>query len=395
MASWEQALKQRFCTLLGPDAPHNHGKGKYWDPFSTCTTRVDAFRSDVKGMPPQELAPACLPEREWDPTRKDLDEVAIPVAPAIVSQQSGCVVDVNVKLPPMFFNKEWDLSPNMAIPAAVAVALPTPDESLVHSRQRHCSFLLQQCDRFGMVLDETPEPLPGGLLVVTRLDACSAFARTAQGACGLMTGDVIVEVNGLHGSAAELCEVLRREFSVSGRKTIDLVVRARPPTFNIEVRREGAHWQKLGISADGDQSNPGCLLVQGLRAEGLIPSWNTAHGSLCICKGDLVTHVNAVSMDAAAMKKEVQRCSAQGSRLRFRIVTPAGQVAGCQKEVQEDKEDSSWPETTVPWDMQVRWLDDMYDGMSEVSTACGSSAPSGTRTPEDSCPSGARTPEER
>merc|ERR1719162_1434656 len=103
------------------------------------------------------------------------------------------------------------------------------------------------------------------------------------------------------------------------------------------------------------------------------------------------------------MKEEVKLSSAKGSRLRFRIVTPAGQAVGCQNEVQEDKEDFAWPGTTVPWDMQVRWLDDIDDSMSEVSTACGSSAPSmwhsrssssGTRTPEDSCPSGSRTPEE-
>lgn len=401
MASWEQALKQRFCALLGSDALQSLGHSGHWDPFAKCAARIDACHADRsigacqdrRGIPPQELLPACLREREWDPARNDVEELAFHAGPSLV----------NVKLPSMFLDKEWDLSPNMVSPAAVAATLTTLDESLPHSQQRHCSFRLDQAARFGMVLEETLNPLPGGLLVVTRLDACSAFSKTAQGGYGLMAGDVIVEVNGMHGSASELREKLRLVFSVSGRRTIDLVVRARPPFFNIEVRRDGPQWNKLGMAAVFDKSNPGSLLVQGVHPEGLIPEWNAAHGSLCICKGDLITHVNDITMDVAAMKEEVKRSSAKGSRLRFRIVTPAGQALGCQKEVQEDTEDFAWPETTVPWDMQVRWLDDIDDGMTEVSTACGSSSPSlshsrsyssGTRTPEDTCPSGSRTPEE-
>merc|ERR1719487_686586 len=171
-------------------------------------------------------------------------------------------------------------------------------------------------------------------------------------------------------------EMLRQSFSSPGQKVIDLAVRSRPPTFNIELRREGPSRQKLGIAASADSTNPECLHVDSLRAEGLVPLWNAAHGSLRICKGDLLTHVNGVSQDVAAMKKEIQQSSTKGSKLRFRVVTPAGQVAGCQKEL-EDPEDSPWPETTVPWDMQVRWLD---DNMSEVSTGCCSSNPSGIRT---------------
>ena len=43
-----------------------------------------------------------------------------------------------------------------------------------------------------MVLEETLEPLPGGLLVVTRMDACSAFGRTAQGATKLRVANLLV-----------------------------------------------------------------------------------------------------------------------------------------------------------------------------------------------------------
>lgn len=316
---------------------------------------------------------------EWE-TRRDDEEMPIGADPA------------HVKLPSLFLNKQWDLSSKMAIPAVVAVELPRPDESLADSRERHCRFQLQKSDRFGMVLDENLEPFPTGLLVVTRLDAGSAFERTEQDGCGLMAGDVIVEVNNTRGTAAELRSALHREFAAQGQTTVELVVRGRPPTFNIEVRRNGPQWNKLGLAAVGDKSSPGCLLVQGVHAEGLIPEWNAAHGSLHICKGDLITHVNDVCKDDTAMKGEVKQSSAKGSRLRFRIVTPVGKALGHHRDFEEEDQGFAWPETTVPWDMQVRWLDDCR---SEVSTTCdGSGGPSGTRTPEDSCPSGTRTPED-
>jgi len=297
------------------------------------------------------------------------------------------------KLPGFFSNKQWDLGslttnntgttkPEMPvrgadIPVCKPRDLPKPDPSVINKRQRRCSFHLQPSARFGMVLDETPEPLPCGLLVVTNLDASSAFARTSGGGCGLMVGDVIVEVNGRGGCAAELRDALLHAFSAVGQKVVDVLVRARPPAFNIELRREGKHWKNLGISAIADPANPACLLVEGVHGEGLVPLWNSAHGSLRICKGDLITHVNGVSQDVAAMKREG---SSRGSKLVFRIVTPPGQIAGCQKEQPEDPDDMPWPEATVPWDMQVRWLDDCT---SEVSTAYHSSIPSGTRTPEE------------
>lgn len=352
-----------------------------WELLSTFTGCAGACHSNVV----KELPPKLVQNREWY-MGSDASEEEVPIT----------------AVPQFFFNKEWDLTANVAIPAVVAavlateshkqnnqkpIVLPTPDE---HSRQRCCSFHLQQSDRFGMVLDETLEPLPGGLLVVTRLDACSTFARTAQGGCGLMAGDVIVEVNGAQGSASELRDRLRREFGASGEKTINLVVRVRPPTFNIELVREGAQWKKLGIAAVPDKSNSGCLLLQGLQPEGLFPLWNEAHGSLRICKGDLITHVNGISKDVQAMKNQVSQSSARGAKLRFRIVTPSGQASGFQKELQDVKQ----PETSVPWDMQVTWLDNVDDLASEVSTTYGSSPPSGARTPEDSCPSGMRTPEE-
>jgi hypothetical protein len=291
-------------------------------------------------------------------------------------------------LPSFFMNESWDLGKSAAI-SAITLDPPKLDKTEVFASQRRCRFRIQQSDSFGVVLEHAPEPLPNGLLVVTGVDCCSAFARTETGGCGLLAGDIVLTVNGKQGNAVYLQEALRKCFSATGNKTVDLVVRSRPPTFNIELRREGAQWQKLGIVANPDLVDSDCLVVDRVRAEGLVPLWNAAHGSLRICKGDLMTHVNGVSRDADAMMTEIQRSSSKGSTLRFRILTPQG-MTGCHKDLSEKEEDLTWPETTVPWDMQVRWLDDT---MSDVSTTCGSGHPSGTRTPEDFCPSGARTPE--
>jgi hypothetical protein len=333
--------------------------------------------------------PAFFLNKDWDLGRESVGDTFAQVDETdhyvTFSQEETTRSDV--KLPLFFMNKGWNLG-SSSNEACAAPELPKPDETAICARQRRCSFRFQASDRFGMVLEETPEPTPHGLLVVTSLDACSAFAKTAGGSCGVLVGDVIIEVNGKHGDAATLREILRQSFSSHGGKVLELVVRSRPPTFNIELRREGKHWQRLGITASADAANPECLLVEGLHAAGLAPSWNTAHGSLRICKGDLITHVNGVCQGVAAMKKEIKDSSTRGSQLRFRIVTPAGKATGCHKELQETEplaRDLPWPETTVPWDMKVKWLDD--DNMSEVSTACGDSYPSGSITPEEFFPS--------
>jgi len=415
MTSWEQNLRERLSTLLVPDVSQDLAKS-LWEPLWACrcrsqeTTQAHASQSDMIETDAHHKVPAFFGNKSWDLGRDTAEEIIdqIPIVPnkivgqiPLVANQRGSVFANNhVKVPAFFLNKEWHLGtsttgetksedePTIQEP----VELPKPDDSIIHLRQRRCSFVVQATDRFGMVLEETREPLPGGLLVVTGLDAWSAFARTGTGACGLMAGDVIVEVNGRSGSAAVLREVLRQAFSVSGRKTIDVVARSRPLSFNIELWREGKYWRHLGIAADAEESNPACLLVQGVHAEGLVPVWNAAHGSLRICKGDLITRVNGVSQDVSGMKQAVQLSSKKGAKLCLTVVTPAGQVAGCQRDSLEDREGSTaWPETTVPWDMQVRWID---DNMSEASTGYGSSIPSGTRTPEENFTSGTCTPPE-
>lgn len=389
MAPWEQVLKQRLSEfLLSEDGPQRQLWGTFWP-----TSGSD---SDTQKASVQHRLPKCFSDRSWDLGRESAGSASAQTE-ASRSNVRPPLQTGPVELPSFFMNKDWDLGKTANV-RCMAPDLPKQsDESgIIYPRQRTCSFCLQPSDRFGMVLEETPEPLPGGLLVVASVDARSAFARTVGGGRGLMSGDVILEVNGNIGAAAPLRELLLQQFSAPGQRTVDVVVRSRPTSFNIELWREGVQWQKLGLAAIADAANPECLVVEGIRAEGLVPLWNVAHGSLRICKGDLITHVNGIS-DVAAMKTEIKESSTKGSKLRFRIVTPAGKAAGCHKtcskEQLEGMEDSSLgPETTVPWDMQVRWLD---DNMSEVSTSCGSSNPSGMRTPEESssCPSGARTPE--
>lgn len=294
------------------------------------------------------------------------------------------------QLPSFFMRDDWDLGCSPSIDCSGL----DPPQSLIDSKdifscRRRCRFRIQQSDRFGMVLEDAAEPLPGGLLVVGSIEASSVFARTVTGGCGLIAGDTIEAVNGLCGSAVALREALRLAFSARGQKTVELALRSRPPAFNIELFSDGR--QKLGITASTDKANEWCLVVDRLHSEGLVPSWNEANGSLRICKDDLITHVNGIkgiSHGVSSMKKEIQRSFAQGCKLRFRVVTPHGQLVGCHR----DTEDSPWVQTTVRCDMQAGWLDDTA---SEISTRCGSSNPSGVRTPEEHCLLGERTLVER
>jgi hypothetical protein len=279
-----------------------------------------------------------------------------------------------VKLPPFFFNKAWDLGQPVESHSA-------SDDMPKEDGERRCYFSVNPEDRFGMVLEETLEPLPQGLLIVSGMDAGSAFMRTSSGAPGIRAGDVIVEVDGQRGRASELREALVNQFSINGQRMISLVVRSRPSAFNIELWRRGG--KKTGLTVGVDKTNAECLLVQNVHAKGLAPAWNAAHGSLRICKGDLITHVNGIAQDVEAMKREIENCTAGSAALRLRIVGPGGQI-GLHEEANE--EESQWPLTTVPWDMQVRWLDDI----SESSTTA-----SGLVTPVESVTSGTSTPVER
>merc|ERR1712139_629823 len=110
-------------------------------------------------------------------------------------------------LPSFFMKSDWDLGCSPGIDNSAL----DPPQSLIEyedifSSQRRCRFRIQQSDRFGMVLEDAAKPSPGGLLSVGSIDTSSAFAKTIMGGCGLVAGDTIKAVNGVHGSASDLRE---------------------------------------------------------------------------------------------------------------------------------------------------------------------------------------------
>lgn len=193
--------------------------------------------------------------------------------------------------------------------------------------ERILSFRLHPEEPFGLQLAETTSGTGlASLLVVANVEARSSFARTADGRLGVAAGDVIVEADGRRGTAADVRDVLQQALSSGMQRDISLVVRPRPPAFDVEIRRHGRHWETMGITVVIDKTNPGCALVQSVRDQGLVPDWNRSHGSLRICAGDLITEVNELHGDATAMVKEIQG-GQRGSLLRLRVCTSiAGQA---------------------------------------------------------------------
>lgn len=397
MASWEQALRQHLSGLL-PSTSAIAPKESLWHAFTGHADAAAWIVGDALAMASQDHQGA------------------------VASQQPSTGKAIPHRLPPFFSDKNWDLgrksctgNSNIASKELTSLSSHTDaksvfysskrwdsggivggqsrvdnfpellklDASTAFSQQRSCNFTVQSMDSFGMVLEESPEPLPGGLLAVTSVDPCSAFAKTSTGTRGIMGGDIIVEVNGHRGNAAELGKKLRQAFCAPGSKVIKILTHSRPPTFDVELRRDGPQWQRLGFSVKSDPISQQSLLVESVRTEGVVPEWNAANGSLRICKGDHITHVNGVSKDLQEMKKEIQRSSTKGCTLIFRIVTPA-----------ISKELTSREVPSVPWGMHKQRPHN-NNAVSEVSTACSGSIISGVRTPEEVFSSGASTPEKR
>lgn len=192
--------------------------------------------------------------------------------------------------------------------------------------EKRLHFSFRYGDYVGLQLEEITNEIArltlASLLVVVQVDAASAFARTKDGQCGLCAGDVIVEVNGRRGTAAQIRKELEEEVNYTACKGITLVVRPRPAAFYVEIpcSEADAYRKKLGMTAVMDKSSSDCILVQALRSEGLVPDWNATHGSLQIVAGDLIVEVNGISQDAPAMCRAMQDLQ-KSSSLRFRIMT--------------------------------------------------------------------------
>jgi hypothetical protein len=341
--SLEQALKWSMPSLLQP----------LWSCTSDC---------HVKDAPsPKHKLPSFFADRRWDLSGDAYQEVCVEHH----TDRSA------VKPPGFFFDRKWDLG-------------RAADDACTLQEERRLCFTLKPSDRFGMVLEETAEPPPLGLLVVSGVDEWSAFAHKAAG-LGVKIGDVILEVNGKRGNSSEMREALVREFASKENQSreISLVVRSRPPVFNIQLGRSGKQRKRrLGFVVCAAKSNPTCLKVQGILDKGLVPTWNAAHGSLRICKGDLITHVNGISKDVQAMSKEMEDCSKTGSALRVRIVASGGDAIPCQ-ETSSQEVGSARPSTVAVLDEKVRGLEDVLSVDSTTASLSDRSCPLGMLTPDE------------
>lgn len=189
--------------------------------------------------------------------------------------------------------------------------------------ERHLAFRLAPGDCFGLQFLEAPsDAAQQSLLVVVNVDQMSVFGKTIDGQLGISVGDIIVEANGGRGTAAQVRDALQQVVASSGTKHVTLVTQPRPATFEVELRREGVHWQKLGVTAVVDKNNPSRLLVQAVAAEGLVPEWNKTHGSCKVFAGDTIKEINGTSGNAAAMLNAIRSSSHQGAVLKV-LVTPA------------------------------------------------------------------------
>jgi hypothetical protein len=202
--------------------------------------------------------------------------------------------------------------------------LPELKKADLDADDRECRlrFQLPPAAPFGLQLTEARCGSRGtsssSALVVQHVTACSSLAKTIDGQPGIYAGDVIIEANGRRGTAAEVRDVLQQAVASSGTRDITLAVCRRPSIFDVEIPLDASK-QKLGIVAVIDKAYPGCVLVQSVRSEGIVPEWNAAHASLQICAGDLITEVNSISNDASAMCLEMQNNPRGITSLQFRV----------------------------------------------------------------------------
>lgn len=354
-SSLEEALRSQASLLFKSGSPKKTWSMRdVWQPLWSCTSECHVKDAP---SPVHHKLPSFFSDKQWDLSGDQTDRA-------------------DVKLPGFFLNQKWDLG---------RAASGHSDELYTMQEEMRLCFTLQPSDRFGMVLEETSEPVPSGLLAVSGLDDWSAFAPKAAGGPAIKIGDVILEVNGKRGTSSEMREALVRAFSANDDQSriINLVVRSRPPAFNLELWRATGKQRKrrLGFVVCAAKSHPTCLKVQGVLEKGLVPSWNATHGSLRICRGDFITHVNGVSQDVEAMSKEMEESSRIGSALRVRVVTPEGE-ANLMKESSIEEPNSGCSLRPSTWDMQVRGLE---DNLSVGSTTASLSDCScvGVRTPDE------------
>lgn len=198
-------------------------------------------------------------------------------------------------------------------PAPKQEAPKVNDESI-----RHVSFDLEAEKPLGVVFAELSMPEPKGSLVVTSVAEDSPLAKPLSGDRGTRPGDLVLDVNGHGGDKGVLLKVLQQARKKGGK--LDLVLRVRPETFEVSLKKESED-QKMGVVVAVHDEVPDRLEVRHICDQGALPTWNEEHPTLQVVSGDWVTSVNGTRAAANEMIGAMQFAWIKGGDFRLEVKT--------------------------------------------------------------------------
>jgi len=185
---------------------------------------------------------------------------------------------------------------------------------------RLMSFRLSPCWPLHIKVQHVSEGTQSKIFV-EHVEPQSVLARTCEGRPGVRNGDTIAQVDGLSGSSLDLQKRMEEIQKIGG--LLNLVVVQRPLAFEVDLSHDEPLPQRLGIAVGIDREDPHHMIVLAIREEGLVPTWNVAHGTLRVCARDRITHVNGITHDIETMQAEIRNAAEINERLLLRIATPA------------------------------------------------------------------------
>lgn len=182
-------------------------------------------------------------------------------------------------------------------------------------------FDFDACTRSGVQFIISEEPMPHGALVVASVHRRSALASSVLEGPGLMPGDVILEVDHVGGTAAELRQLV--DTAIQSGVPFTLLVQPRPAIFDVQLKRQGPEWGRLGVALGIDRSAEVAVRLRVLHVheEGLLADWNAAHSTARVCTGDWIAEVNGVSENASKLYAAM-RPDDRIPVLRLKVATP-------------------------------------------------------------------------
>lgn len=298
----------------------------------SCVGRCDEA---VHEAPPEQQVPAAI-ESSWQeevcpPDTSSTPAWQLPMRRGPLPRTplpSEC--PGKVKIPLLAAIKEPP-EPDHHYPPAVDMAhqpLQTASEA-AKSESQPCRVQveLQPGEDLGLQLTEltgdSQSGAEGALLVtvVERGAIAHAFTSSGSSPC-LLPGDTVVQVSDRPGEAADLRARLENIVLYGG--ILGLSVCKRPATFSVELYRSGPLWHTFGMRAVIDKADADRIQVVAIFQEGLVPTWNAAHGLLQVLAGDSITQVNGIAKSAYKMWAEM-RAAGEGSTLQLRVETPPRQ----------------------------------------------------------------------